>query len=165
MEAARAVASAIFQRLTCFLPRLSCWAAVPACTMGGAAQCEMLSWLEPRRRRNAHGTREYSSYTSPTLGFGSWLIRSSGLSWTSLPEAVQMRSYLTASALLISRSLVPFPASYNPLLPVSNSIAAVRTCAELREPGGCTRACRRGASMPRRARDLNYRVASTARLT
>ena len=164
MEAARAVASAI---LRCFLPvayqavafgQLYNWPIGRRCTV--SMRCSPCC----RRRRNAKGTREYSSYTSLTRD-GAFVV--SALSsrgrplWTSrLANAVLSHGIIALFA--CSRCS---PASNHYSTPV---LRAVAPCARwsraqrARWLDSCLAARRIDAEA---SAGLNYRVASTARLT
>ena len=160
MEAARAVASAIFQPLACVLGSctIANWEALHSVLMRCSPCC--------RRRRNAKGTREYSSYTSLTRD-GAFVV--SALSslgrplWTSrLANAVLSHGIIALFA--CSRCS---PASNHYSTPVFESrCSRAPVGAELREPGGWTRAWRRGASMPRGVRgiELSRRIDSMSHL-
>ena len=162
MEAARAVASAMFPRSSCLPPRCR----VFSCTINWEALHSEHERCSPccRRRRNAKGTREYSSYTSLTRD-GAFVV--SALSsrgrplWTSrLANAVLSHGIIALFA--CSRCS---PASNHYSTPVLRAVAAVRPLEQSSESqvaglvlGGAAHRCRgeRGIELSRRIDSMTH---------
>ena len=165
MEAARAVASAIFPRLLGLPPTTV--AVGQLCNLGGAAQRDAAQcspgWTG--RRRYAQGTREHFSYTSLTR-HGAFVV-------SALSQSRQASLDIGLANAVLSHGIIPrfacnrcSPASNHYSTPVV--VRAVAPCARwsraqrARWLDSCLAARRIDAEA---SAGLNYRVASTARLT